>query len=99
VFGGNNSTWRDEVVLSGLYGRWSASLRQFHADTGGFRTNRDAESDLYNAFFQVAVTPAFDVRAEYQRHGSEAGDLRLTFEGDELSPTFSARTPGASGLT
>jgi len=79
VFGGNNSTWGDEVVLSGLYERWSASLGQFHADTGGFRTNSDAESDLYNAFFQVAVTPALDLQAEYQRHESDTGDLRLTF--------------------
>ncbi|MCA1852657.1 MAG: TonB-dependent receptor, partial [Beggiatoa sp.] len=85
VFGGNNSTWGDEVVLSGLYDRWAASLGQFHADTGGFRTNSDAESDRYNAFFQVAVTPALDVQAEYQRQGSEAGDLRLTFEMDDFS--------------
>jgi len=84
VFGGNNSTWGDEVVLSGLHDRWSASLGQFHADTGGFRTNSDAESDLYNAFFQLAVTPALDLQAEYQRHESEAGDLRLTFERDDF---------------
>jgi len=85
VFGGNNSTWGDEVVLSGLYDHWAASLGQFHADTGGFRTNSDAESDLYNAFFQVAVTPALDLQAEYQRHESETGDLRLTFTRDDLS--------------
>ncbi|MGH8523603.1 MAG: TonB-dependent receptor domain-containing protein, partial [Gammaproteobacteria bacterium] len=86
MFGGNNGTWGDEVVLSGLYDRWSASLGQFHADTGGFRTNSDAESDLYNAFFQVAVTPALDLQAEYQRQESEAGDLRLTFfTRDDLS--------------
>ena len=88
MFGGNNSTWGDEVVLSGLYDRWGASLGQFHADTGGFRANSDAESDLYNAFFQVAVTPALNVQAEYQRHESEAGDLRLTFTSP---PSFRTR--------
>lgn len=86
VFGGNNSTWGDEVVLSGLYDRWAASLGQFHADTGGFRTNSDAEDDLYNAFFQVAVTPALDLQAEYQRQESEAGDLRLRFFTDDRFP-------------
>ncbi|MGH9338233.1 MAG: TonB-dependent receptor domain-containing protein [Acidobacteriota bacterium] len=79
VFGGNNGTWGDEVVLSGLYDRIALSLGQFHSNTDGFRENNDAENDIYDAFAQVAVTPSLDFQAEYRRRESEQGDLRLSF--------------------
>ncbi|MBA2352379.1 MAG: FecR domain-containing protein, partial [Burkholderiales bacterium] len=54
---GNNGTFGDEAVLSGLAGRVSYSLGQFHYETDGFRENNDLQHDIYNAFVQFAVTP------------------------------------------
>ncbi len=79
VFGGNNGTWGDEVVLSGLYDRIAFSLGQFHSDTDGFRENNDAENNFYDAFAQVALTPSLDFQAEYRRGENEQGDLSLSF--------------------
>ena len=76
---GNNSTWGDEVALSGLYDRYSLSLGQFHHETDGFRENNDRRSDVYNAFGQVSLTPEVSLLAEYRRSDTEKGDLPLRF--------------------
>ena len=59
---GNNSTLGEEVVLSGLEGKLSYSLGQYHYETNGFRENADLRHDIYNAFVQVAVTPQFNCK-------------------------------------
>jgi tetratricopeptide (TPR) repeat protein len=77
---GNNSTWGDEVALSGLYDRYSLSLGQFHYETDGFRDNNDSTSNLYNAFAQISLTPEASLLAEYRRVDREKGDLPLRFD-------------------
>ncbi len=78
--GGNNSTLGEEVVLSGLEGKLSYSLGQYHYETNGFRDNADLRHDIYNAFVQVAVTPQFNLQAEYRWRETESGDLGLRFD-------------------
>ncbi|SFO36937.1 FecR family protein [Nitrosospira briensis] len=77
---GNHGTIGDEAVLSALYGRASVSVGQFHYNTNGFRDNNDQKHNVYNAFFQYAVTPRFNVQAEVRTRKTENGDLLLKFD-------------------
>jgi tetratricopeptide (TPR) repeat protein len=77
---GNHSTAGIETVLSALYGRASVSVGQFHYNTNGFRTNNDQKHNIYNAFFQYAVTSRFNVQAEVRTRNTENGDLLLRFD-------------------
>lgn len=76
---GSNNTWGNEVTQSGIWNRFAYSLGQFHYETNGFRENNDIETDLYNAFFQVALSPSLSVQAEVRYRDIESGDLRLRF--------------------
>ncbi|PTQ83084.1 FecR family protein [Nitrosospira multiformis] len=77
---GNHGTIGDEAVLSALYERASVSIGQFHYNTNGFRENNDQKHNVYNAFFQYAVTPRFNVQAEVRTRKTENGDLLLRFD-------------------
>ncbi|MBT8341937.1 MAG: TonB-dependent receptor, partial [Desulfatitalea sp.] len=76
------STWGDELTLSGLQRWFSFSLGQSHYQSDGFRENNDLDSDIYNAFVQAAVSPKLGLQAEYRYKASDYGDLRL-----RLNPT------------
>ena len=88
--GGNNETWGDEAVLTGIAGRFSYSVGQFHYQSDGFRVNNDVEHDIYNLFAQAALTPELNLQFEYRRRDSDEGDLRLNFNPDDFS-TFNRR--------
>jgi hypothetical protein len=90
VAGGKN-TLGDEITQSGVWGRYSYSIGQFHYETDGFRENNDQDQDIYNAFGQVALSYKTSVHAEYQYKDVERGDLPLRFDPDEFLPTL--RTP------
>ena len=77
---GNNDTWGDEIVLSGLYRRLSYSLGQFHYQTDGFRENNDLENDTFDVFAQVAVTPTINLQTEFRQRGTEHGDLDINVD-------------------
>ncbi|MDS4021562.1 MAG: tetratricopeptide repeat protein [Candidatus Competibacter sp.] len=79
--GGNQSTWGDELIVSGLTDRFSYSLGQFHYQNDGYRPNSDLDNNLYNVFVQYAVTPDFNLQAEYRRRETTSGDLRSQFDG------------------
>jgi hypothetical protein len=76
---GENSTWGDEVVLSGVYDKFSISAGQFHFETDGYRENNDQDQDVYNVFSQVSLTHKTSVLAEFRATDIEKGDLRLNF--------------------
>jgi tetratricopeptide (TPR) repeat protein len=78
--GGDLDTWGEEALVSGLAGRFSFSLGQFHYQTDGFRPNNDVTHDIYTVFGQLAATPSLDVQLEFRSRDSEMGDL--TFNGD-----------------
>ncbi|MGH8490581.1 MAG: tetratricopeptide repeat protein, partial [Gammaproteobacteria bacterium] len=86
VLVGNNDTVADDFVLSGIHGRFSGSVGQFHYETDGFRPNNDLENDVYNAFGQVTVTPELSLQAELRRSDQEAGDVDITL--NKLDPSF-----------
>ena len=85
---GNQSTLGDEVILSGLQGRYSYSLGQFHYDTDGFRTNADINQNIYDAFGQVSLTPNLSIQGEVRYDTPDFGDLTLNFDPENFSPTM-----------
>jgi len=76
---GSNGTLGNEVVASMQRDRASVSLGQFHYETNGFRPNNDQNHNVYNGFFQYALTPKLNVQAEIRRRETEHGDLVLRF--------------------
>ncbi len=76
---GNNGTLGNEVVASLQRDRASISLGQFHHETDGFRPNNDQRHNIYNAFFQYALTPKLNIQAEARTRASEHGDIQLNF--------------------
>lgn len=85
---GSNDTISDEVVHSGLGGRFSYSLGQFHFETDGFQENNDLKQNLYNAFVQVALTHKTSVQAEFRYNDIEEGDRGLRFFPEDFLPTL-----------
>lgn len=79
---GNQGTWGNETVVSGLYNQYSVSAGQFHYQTEGFRDNNDVHSNIYNFYAQAAVTPDFNVQGEFNGIKSKTGDLIFSFDPD-----------------
>ncbi|MEN6439891.1 MAG: FecR domain-containing protein [Syntrophobacter sp.] len=82
---GEHGTLADEAILSGVYGRYSASLGQYHYETDGLFRNNDIRRNLYNAFTQVMVTPSLSFLAEYRNMNIWNGDLSMTFNPADAS--------------
>ncbi|HSF29723.1 MAG TPA: TonB-dependent receptor [Candidatus Tectomicrobia bacterium] len=85
---GSNSTFGDELVQSGIWGRFSYSLGQFHFETDGTRPNNDFREDIYNAFSQVSLSHKTSVQAEYRYSTTTTGDLRRFFDPDFFFPSL-----------
>jgi tetratricopeptide (TPR) repeat protein len=84
---GNNDTHGNELLHSGVQGRISYSLGQFHFETDGFRENNDQQSDIYNAFIQANLGHKTSVQAEIRKTEQERGDLALRFDPDFSTPS------------
>ena len=82
---GNNQTRGGEAIVSGLYDWLSVSAGQFASSSDGFRRNFDSNSQVTDIFAQAAVTPDFNVQAEFRRRTSSSGDLRLQFDPNDYS--------------
>jgi tetratricopeptide (TPR) repeat protein len=85
---GENSTLGDELVVSGVHGKVSFSVGQFHYETDGFRENNDLEQDIYNVFVQASLSPKTSIQAEYRYKDTENGDLSLRFDPDNFFTTL-----------
>ncbi len=85
---GENSTWGNEVVLSGVYDRLSFSLGQFHQETDGFRENNGLKQNIYNAFVQASLTSKASIQAEVRSRDTESGDLELLFDPEQFQPNL-----------
>jgi tetratricopeptide (TPR) repeat protein len=85
---GGNSTYGDEVVLTGLWNRLAVSVGQFHYETDGFRPNNDLEQDVYSVFAQFALSPDTSVQVEYRAQRRSGGDLPLRFDPANFNPAF-----------
>ena len=81
---GSQDTFGEEVVLSGLWNRFSYSLGQFHFRTDGFRENNDQTQNIYNVFAQASLSHKTSVLAEYRAFDGDHGDLELDFLTDDF---------------
>ena len=77
---GNNQSYADEAVLSGIFKKLSYSFGQFHYETDGFRPNSDINQNIYDGFVQAALTDKLNVQFEYRNQQVEQGDQTLSFE-------------------
>ncbi len=83
---GENSTFGEEVVVSGLYKRGSISVGQYHYQTDGWRDNSDLRDNIVNAFFQYSLTHKTSLQAEYRKRDLKKGDIELRFSPDDFLP-------------
>ena len=81
---GSDSTFGNELVVSGVQGNVSFSAGQFHYETDGFRKNDDQKQDIYNVFAQVSLSPKTSVQAEFRSRDFDHGDLALLFDPDQF---------------
>lgn len=79
VLGGSNSTFVDNLILSGIHDNISYSLGHFHSETDGFRVNHDDRQDITNAFVQASLSPKTTVLAEFRTTDRQSGDRFVTF--------------------
>lgn len=78
---GNNNTWGDDVIVSGMAERFSYSFGQSHYQSNGYRENNDLTNDLYNVFVQAVAAPNLTLQVEYRHRETSNGDLRSYFDG------------------
>ena len=72
-------------MVSGIEGRFSFSVGQFHSETDGFRENNDSKQNIYNAFTQVELSEKTSVQAEFRSKDFDRGDLLLRFDPENFS--------------
>ncbi len=85
---GNQSTWGDEVVGSGIYKNASFSIGQYYYKTDGFRENNDLTDNIIDAFLQYNPFPQTSIQGEYRYRNTKNGDLELRFLPDDFRPNF-----------
>jgi tetratricopeptide (TPR) repeat protein len=83
---GGKDTLGNDLVLSGVYGKASISVGQFHFESDGFRENNDQNRNLYNIFAQVNPWHNTSFLAEYRASDSQFGDLLLRFDPELFFP-------------
>ena len=93
---GNHSTKADNLILSGIYSRLSFSVGQFHTDTDGIRANNDVEENIYNAFFQVEISPGSSAQIEFRAADRELGDRRMLFDPNNFLPGLRSESDSES---
>lgn len=88
---GTNDSWSGEGVVSGVYNWLSLSAGGYHYQTDGWRENGDIEHDIQNVFAQAALTPTFNIQAEYRHSETETGDIAFDFSPDPSLPTLNEK--------
>ena len=80
----DKDTQGDDIVQSGVLGRVSYSLSQYHYESDGFRKNNNLNQDIYDAFFQISLSHKTSIQAEYRYLDDQRGDLSLRFDPDNF---------------
>ncbi len=80
LFGGNNTTG-DQVLLTGIHDRVSATLGQFYYDSDGFEDGWGLRKSIQSLFVQGQITSESSVFAEYRNSEQTEGDLTQNFFG------------------
>ncbi|MEQ1485107.1 FecR domain-containing protein [Methyloglobulus sp.] len=99
---GNNGTYGDEAVLSGIQEKISYSLGQYHFNTNGFRKDANITHNVYNAFLQTAISSDVNLQFEFRKRETEQGDIRMFLSDDIFVPIQKRtldQTTGRAGIT
>jgi tetratricopeptide (TPR) repeat protein len=89
---GEHDTYGDEIVQSGLWGKFSYSLGQFYYQTDGWRENNDLKNNIYDVFGQYSLSERTSVQAELRSTEVKKGDLTLRFFPDDFLPNLRDET-------
>jgi tetratricopeptide (TPR) repeat protein len=82
---GSNDILGDELVVSGVEGRLSYSVGQFHYQTDGIRENSDWQQDIYSAFLQGMISPTTSLMVELRHREKDFGDIAYVFDPADFS--------------
>lgn len=82
---GSNDTWGEQLVVSGLWDRFSISVGQFHYESEGFRPNNDQTRDVYSILAQAAISPSTSILGIFRAFDFDRGDLQLRLDPDNFS--------------
>jgi tetratricopeptide (TPR) repeat protein len=78
--GGGNSTFGDQVLLSGIQDHWGYSIGQLYYKTDGFRENDDYRNEIYDGFLQYQASEALGIQGEVRHTTTGEGDTVLRFD-------------------
>jgi len=85
---GDNDTWGEQAIFSGLQGPWSFSLSQFATDTDGYRPNNDDRVRQYDGFLQWQIAVGTSAQIEITSVDRKSGDLQSAFDPAFFSDTI-----------
>jgi tetratricopeptide (TPR) repeat protein len=94
---GENGTWGEEVVHSGVWDKLSYSIGQLHYETNGFRKNADLKRNIYNFFGQVQATARTSLQIELQSDRLDRGDIEVRFFPEDVQPNLDWRDKNKTG--
>jgi len=85
---GNNATFGEEVVASGIYDNAAFSIGQYYFKTNGFREGNELRDSIFNAFLQYSLFPQTSLQGEFRYRDTKNGDLTLRFFPDDFAPNL-----------
>ena len=85
ALGGNRDTGSGNVIVSGVYNRFSYSVGDFYYTSDGARENQDLRQNIFNGYAQVEISPSTSVKAEFRAKDQQEGDRPLLFAADNFS--------------
>ncbi|NWG03182.1 MAG: TonB-dependent receptor [Syntrophaceae bacterium] len=88
VIVGNNATFGEEVVGSGIYDNASFSIGQYYFKTNGFREGNDLKDKIFNAFVQYNLFPDTSIQGEFRYRDTITGDPTLRFDPRDFAPNL-----------
>jgi tetratricopeptide (TPR) repeat protein len=88
---GTHDTLGEEIVQSGVWGRMSYSIGQFHYQTDGFRENNDLKKDIYDIFVQGMLSYNTSIMTEFRSTETKYGDPELRFFPYDFLPNLRNR--------
>jgi Tfp pilus assembly protein PilF len=83
---GNNDTYGEQLMLSGLHGPVHFSLGQLATETDGYRPNNEDSVRQYTGFVQAQFGASTSAQVELTSIDREHGDLTSAFDPTFFSP-------------
>ncbi|MGH8250952.1 MAG: FecR domain-containing protein, partial [Steroidobacteraceae bacterium] len=82
---GDDDTYGNQAIVTGLNGPLSFGVSQFASGTDGFRPNNDDKLRQYSGFVQWQASISTSAQAEVSRATRDSGDLKSVFNPEFFS--------------